>query len=56
MENKKREINVEIALDEAIRQVGDLTREVILLKTYIRQLENKIKEFESNREEEGGGK
>lgn len=46
MDNQQRGLNTEIVLDEALKQVNNLTREVVLLRAYIRQLEGKIGELE----------
>lgn len=60
MDNQQRGLNTEIVLDEALKQANNLTREVVLLRAYIRQLEceigeleDKIKMLESDSEESG---
>lgn len=60
MDNQQRGLNTEIVLDEALKQTNNLTREVVLLRAYIRQLEgeigeleDKIKMLESDSEESG---
>jgi len=46
MDNQQRGLNTEIVLDEALKQANNLTREVVLLRAYIRQLECEIGELE----------
>lgn len=57
MENQQgKGINIEVAFNEAMKHINNLNKEIILLKSYARQLEMQIDEMKASNEsvEENG--